>query len=128
MSKEKDFVSTSLGETCKNKPPKLTQLLGDIPDESFIKAINDMVKKYNDIQFLTFSRDEAISILHDEPGMKITHRLFGSEEYLIGGVDGNVYDENGYLFETWDDNDLDHNGIRMRTGGDWEYGWHYCNK
>ena len=68
MSKEKDFVSTSLGETCKNKPPKLTQLLGDIPDESFIKAINDMVKKYNNIQFLTFSRDEAISILHDEPG------------------------------------------------------------
>jgi hypothetical protein len=32
-----------------------------------------------------------------------------------------VYDENGYVFETWIG--TFHNGIRMRTGGLWETGW-----
>jgi len=66
------------------------------------------------------SRDEMIQFMKDNPNVKITHELFSSEEYLIMKDDGNVYDENNYLFEDWE---TDKNGIRMRKGGSWESNW-----
>ena len=77
---------------------------------------------------MTFSREWAINILKGDPNTKITHSLFDSNEYIYG-KDGLVFDENGLLFEDWtSDGPNKHNGIRMRIGGPWEYGWSFYNK
>ena len=67
------------------------------------------------------TREVMIVFMEENPNVKITHTLFGSEEYIYQKEDGDVYDENGYLFDDWysDRN----NGVRMRTGGNWEDGW-----
>lgn len=67
------------------------------------------------------TRDEMIVFMEENPNVKITHTLFDSDEYIYQKEDGKVYDENGYLFDDWysDRN----NGVRMRTGGNWEDGW-----
>ncbi|RHK98252.1 hypothetical protein [Blautia obeum] len=41
-----------------------------------------------------FSRDWAITILNHHPNVKITHRLFSTDEYIYGR-NGKVYDEFG---------------------------------
>lgn len=70
-----------------------------------------------------FSREQAISRLKNNPNEKITHRLFGPDEYLYGR-NGKVYDENEYLFEDWtSEGSGKHDGMRMRVGGNWENGW-----
>lgn len=66
-----------------------------------------------------FSRDIAVKILQNLKGVKITHDLFGSDEYLY--KDGVVLDESGRVFEDWTTDR--HNGIRMRKGGIWEGHW-----
>lgn len=67
------------------------------------------------------TREAMIEFMEENPNVKITHSLFGSEEYIYQKENGNVYDENNYLFDDWysDTN----NGVRMRTGGNWEDGW-----
>ena len=69
------------------------------------------------------SRAWALDILKNQPNVKITHRYFSSDEYIYGKEDGNVYDENGYLFEDWESDRF--SGMRMRFGGVWEDGWDY---
>ena len=66
-------------------------------------------------------RTQIINFMKENPNVKITHRLFDSDEYLYQENDGKVYDEKGYLFEDWYSDDR--NGMRMRTGGSWEDGW-----
>ena len=65
---------------------------------------------------------KMINTLKSNPGVKITHILFDKSEYIYMGNDGNVYDENGYLFEDWTSIGRC-DGIRCRTGGYWENGW-----
>ena len=48
----------------------------------------------------SMTRNEMLEFIKI-PGMKISHALFDSSEYLYSCEDGNVYDENGYLFEDW---------------------------
>lgn len=67
------------------------------------------------------TREEMIEFIKANPGVKVTHELFSADEYLYTAGIGNVYDENGYLFEDW--HSPFHNGLRMRTGGSWENGW-----
>lgn len=70
-----------------------------------------------------FSREQAIYRLKNHPNEKITHRLFGPDEYIYS-KDGKVYDEDGYLFEDWISEGLgQHNGMRMRAGDSFEDGW-----
>lgn len=69
---------------------------------------------------------QMIEFIKVNPNVPITHFLFASYEHIVSKKDGNVYDENGYLFENWDsvtDMWSGWNGIRMRSGGMWEYGW-----
>lgn len=68
------------------------------------------------------SRVEMIAALTSRPNVKVSHRLFTPDEYLYLGVDGNVYDENDYLFDDWTTPAIC--GLRMRTGGSWETGWY----
>lgn len=68
----------------------------------------------------TMSRDEAIRFMRENPKVKITHPLFGPDEYLFGRGT-NIYDECGYLFENWIS--TVNCGMRIRTGGSWETGW-----
>lgn len=67
------------------------------------------------------TREAIIIFMQENPNVKITHTLFDSNEYIYLKEDGNVYDENDYLFEDWYSKRS--MGIRMRTGGSWEDGW-----
>lgn len=70
------------------------------------------------------SRDDIIIFMKENPNTKVTHWLFSSDEFIYQKEDGRVYDENGYLFEDWCSNGAgQHNGIRMRIGGNWDDGW-----
>lgn len=70
------------------------------------------------------TKEAMISLIKENPRIKFSHTLFGDEEFIYGDSDGNVYDECGYLFEDWVSEGVGaHNGIRMRTGSSWEYGW-----
>ena len=68
------------------------------------------------------SRAEMLAALTSRPNVKISHRLFAPDEYLYLGVDGNVYDENDYLFDDFETPAIC--GLRMRTGDTWEHGWY----
>ena len=67
------------------------------------------------------SREDIIKFMNDNPNVKVTHFLFGPEEYIYQKEDGKVYDENNYLFDDW--HSERNNGMRMRTGGSWDDGW-----
>lgn len=72
------------------------------------------------------TRAEMIRFIVSNPNVHITHTLFDPSEYIYLGNDGNIYDENGYLFENWDspfDKWSGWNGIRMRDGAEWQTGW-----
>ena len=72
------------------------------------------------------TRNEMIIFIKENPHVHITHTLFDESEYIYTGDDGNVYDEDGFLFEDWMDGFgswIGNNGIRMRIGGQWEDGW-----
>lgn len=58
----------------------------------------------------------------EDCSIKFRHCSFDDEEWLISKSDGNIYDEQGYLFEDWDTPNM-FNGMRMRKGGAWEDGW-----
>ena len=67
-----------------------------------------------------------INFILENPNVPITHTLYDSDEYIFSKENGLVYDENGYLFENWDsmvDKWTGWNGIRLRSGGNWEDGW-----
>ena len=66
-------------------------------------------------------RTDAIKFALENPGKKITHRLFEDYEFLYADEKGFIYDENDYLFENWEDNM--HCGMRLRDGGYWETEW-----
>ena len=72
------------------------------------------------------TRTEMITFIKENPNVPITHPLFTIDEYIFSVENGKVYTEEGYLFEDWySPNDrTGWNGIRMRTGGWWEDGWH----
>lgn len=69
------------------------------------------------------TRTEMIEFIKENPYVHITHPLFSDYEYIYSGTDGIIYDEFGYVFETWDYFDMLRCGIRLRTGGNWEDGW-----
>lgn len=70
------------------------------------------------------NRDDMIRFILDHPNIRITHCNFDSEEFIFSKENGNIYDENGYLFEDWTSGGPGaHNGLRMRAGGNWENGW-----
>lgn len=73
-------------------------------------------------------RATMIVFMQENPNVKITHESFSCNEYIDQKEDGRVYDENGYLFEDWYSEGIgQHNGIRMRIGGNWENGWSVFN-
>lgn len=71
----------------------------------------------------TLTRTEMIELIKTHQYLAFRHELFDSDEYIYSdGVC--VRDENNYVFEDWDSEGTgQHNGIRMRTGGNWETGW-----
>lgn len=63
---------------------------------------------------------EMVRFIKKNPGVKVTHRLFASDEYVYS--DGNkVFDEKQHLFEDWDSPLFC--GLRMRSQGAWAIGW-----
>ena len=66
------------------------------------------------------SREWALNILKNSPGVKIKHKLFNSSklEFIYSKEDGNVYDSNGKLFEDWGLGKYPYayTGMRMRIG------------
>ena len=70
------------------------------------------------------TRSEMIAYIKQDPHVKISHIYFAQYEYIYSKNDGFIYDENGNLFETFDDTDLIHIGLRLRENGAWEDGWY----
>lgn len=70
-----------------------------------------------DYNNMTYS--EMIDYLENNPGRKVTHRLFDPGEYIWsnGFV---VYTEEGYMF---DDLHYINNGLKIRKDGLWSDGW-----
>ena len=77
-----------------------------------------MVEYFKEVNM---TRTEMLDFIRNNPNTKITHGLFEPYEFLYMGNDGNVYDENDYLFENFLFGC--HNGLQIRCGGDWENGW-----
>lgn len=75
-----------------------------------------------EIKANTMTRLQMIKFIHENPNVRITHFLFSENEFIYSVESGEVYDENGYLFEDWNW-DCNRDGIRMRQGGYWEDGW-----
>lgn len=74
------------------------------------------------------SRQYAINDMLTHPLVRYTHRNFSPDEYIYAKPDGNIYTEEGYLFEDWhSEGPGQHNGMRMREGGSWEDGWVRCD-
>lgn len=71
----------------------------------------------------TLTRTEMIELIKTHHYLAFRHELFDDDEYIYSdGVC--VRDENNYVFEDWYSKGTgQHNGIRMRTGGNWETGW-----
>lgn len=71
------------------------------------------------------NRVTAINFMLENPYVHITHVLFDENEYIFATEDGDIYDENGYLFEDWAafSNGGGRNGLRARTGKEWQTGW-----
>ena len=67
------------------------------------------------------TRAEIIEYMRKNPYSKIKHMLFDPDEYLYMVDSGNVRCEKEYLFEDW--YSYAHNGMRLRSGGEWEKGW-----
>lgn len=68
------------------------------------------------------TRSEVIRLMEKCPYCKVTHRLFSPNEYLYAKENGDVYTEEGYLFEDWGKTHS-HDGMRMRVGDEWMDGW-----
>ena len=77
-----------------------------------------------DKDYPTMTRDEMIEFIKANPGLKIAHRYFSTEEYIVMRDDGNVYTEEGYLFEDWYSiGPGAHSGIRDRVDSYFQTGW-----
>ena len=63
--------------------------------------------------------------MYEHPFEKVTHDLFDVNEYLYYDDKCNcICDENGNIFEPWEEGRNIYNGFYVRTGEQWEYGWH----
>lgn len=86
-------------------------------DKEFKKILNQMME-LNSGKIMT--RNEMIDFIKKNHNVKVKHEHFSPEEYIYSKPSGEVYTEEGYLFEDWYGC---HNGIRMRKGDSWETGW-----
>ena len=75
----------------------------------------------------SLSRDEIIAYMQANHFARVRHKLFDKNEYLYMADDGFIYDENGYLFENWQD-PFRWDGMSIRWGGAWEQGWSVYNE
>lgn len=104
---------------------------GYVLDKDFKNIINDgkrtLAIKENESKSnvnKVMTRDEMIAFIKENPNIKIKHEYFSPDEYIYSKENGDVYTEEGYLFEDWYNSKFTgHNGIRMRKGDGWETGW-----
>lgn len=89
---------------------------------STMKMYAEQLKKNNESISKSMTREQMIRFARENPDIKIGHPLFSEKEYLY--TDGYAfYDENGTLFESWDNSDHCAIGMRMRNDGLWLNGW-----
>ena len=69
-------------------------------------------------------REQMITFIKQNPYVHVAHRLFCPGEYIYSKEDGNIYDENDYLFENWNGINSRFNGLATRVGGSWDNGWY----
>lgn len=90
---------------------------------TYFDDINSLITDYKFFTKSYMYRDYMINFIKRFNYIPITHEYFDNDEYIYS--DKNIVkDENGYYFEDWGiDGSNIHNGIRMRSGGNWETGW-----
>ena len=85
-----------------------------------LDRVSESLLNLEDVSDIEMTRAEMIAYIRSNPWVKISHHSFASDEYIFSKDDGRVYDENGRLFEDW--NQL-HDGIRRRIGTFFQTGW-----
>lgn len=95
-----------------------------------VTAFEDISDFEDDTNFhKIMTRDEMIAFIKENPNVKIKHEYFSPDEYIYSKEDGEVYTEEGHLFEDWYSSEFTgHNEIRMRKGDGWESGWSLYKK
>ena len=85
------------------------------------KAWDKATKTYKsarDTQPVCMSLEQVIAYMRYNPYAKVKHELFADDEFLYMAVDGLIYDENDYMFESWETGGPD--GIRIRQEEYWQ--------
>lgn len=86
--------------------------------------LNTVTKKYtyNDNNGMTIYG--MLKYIYENPGSKVTHRLFLSGEYIFYDENtDSIRDEENNLFEDWRETDYSYNGILTRCTPVWQDGW-----
>lgn len=91
---------------------------------TYFNDINTLITDYNFFTKSYMDRDYMINFIKRFNYIPITHEYFDNDEYIFSDR-GIIKDENGCYFEDWGyNNGADiHNGIRMRSEGNWNTGW-----
>ena len=77
---------------------------------------------YNDNNGMTIYG--MLKYIYENPGSKVTHRLFLSGEYIFYDKNtDSIRDEENNLFEDWKETDYSYNGILTRCTPVWQDGW-----
>lgn len=77
---------------------------------------------YNDNNGMTIYG--MLKYIYENPGSKVTHRLFLSGEYIFYDKNtDSIRDEENNLFEDWKETDYSYNGILTRCIPVWQDGW-----
>lgn len=72
-------------------------------------------------KYMTYS--EMIEFVRCHPFVAVSHFLFDDVEYLFLNDDGNVYDEEGCLFESWSWSPDIWCGKNIKDVSIWASGW-----
>ena len=81
-------------------------------------------KNCSTIQVDCINRKYQLKYIYENPGSKVTHRLFLSGEYIFYDENtDSIRDEENNLFEDWRETDYSYNGILTRCTPVWQDGW-----
>ena len=102
-------------------------LMPDYKNQIFINSggtapENCIFIAYNDNNGMTIYG--MLKYIYENPGSKVTHRLFLSGEYIFYDKNtDSIRDEENNLFEDWKETDYSYNGILTRCTPVWQDGW-----
>lgn len=113
-----------------------TEIIDHNEEEKTIKKVKEFIfllinHKLNTVtEKYTYNDNNGMTIygmlkyIYENPGSKVTHRLFLSGEYIFYDENtDSIRDEENNLFEDWKETDYSYNGILTRCTPVWQDDW-----